>query len=116
MGMAQNGMSASSRQINYQTNLRVRFAQPQPTAVVSNTVTRLQTRLNASERIRKLGDITVSMRNQTARLAGTVSSERDRQLALGLALLEPGISSVEDGLVVAEQAEPIATPPVEPST
>jgi osmotically-inducible protein OsmY len=103
-------MSQPTQTIAYQTNLRVRFEQPPPAVAASTTVSQLQTRLNTSPRLRRLGNINVELSGKTARLMGAVSSERDRQLARGLALLEPGVSSVEDELVVVESSEPLPPP------
>lgn len=101
--------TTSRTPINFQTHLNVRFERP-PTLATNLPATNLQRRLNASDRLRKMGSINVTVQDRTARLTGTVSSNRDRELARGLALLEPGISSVEDELVVA-QAEEMPAPP-----
>ena len=53
------------------------------------------------DRIEKVGNIQVTINDsQQAKLVGSVKTERARQLAIGLAMLEPGITSVDDQLVV----------------
>jgi len=50
------------------------------------------------------GSIDVSLKGQTATLRGEVSSERERTLAELLSLLEPGVSKVENKLVVKRRS------------
>lgn len=63
-----------------------------------------ETRLKKLPGLEKRNSIRVAMAGRTAILSGSVASEHDRKLAEGLALLEPGISAVQNDLVVAESA------------
>ena len=63
-----------------------------------------EARLKKLPGLEKGNSIQVSMQGRTAVLTGSVASDRDRKLAQGLALLEPGISAVQNELVVADAA------------
>ena len=101
-GIGGVGGNTSNQQILYQTRLSVRFRTP------SRSTNALQTKvanqLNTSSRIQRRSNIIVSVREKKATISGTVATQRDRQLAIALALLEPGISAVDDDLVVTEEA------------
>ena len=82
----------------YEPRLRVDFGfAPRPTAEVSTELTR---RLESCLTPGGTGSIEVSKEGATASLRGEVASERDRRLARLLLLLEPGISTVENQLIV----------------
>ena len=97
------GVGAQGRttnQINYQTRLSLRF---RPRRVTTNALqANVSNRLNNSTRISKSGNIRVELTAKKAVLKGVVATDRDRQLAIALALLEPGISEVEDALEVSQ--------------
>lgn len=84
--------------------LRIRIKTDIATTNVSaspTTVSRVfEARLKKLPALEKTGSVQVSMVGRTAVLRGSVSSERDRELAAGLAMLEPGISAVRNELVV----------------
>ena len=82
----------------YGPRLKVDFGfAPRPTAQVS---TELTLRLESSLALAGTGSIEVSKEGGKAILRGQVASERDRRLARLLLLLEPGISTVENQLIV----------------
>lgn len=60
-----------------------------------------ESRLRNLPALERSGQVQVTMEGRTAILSGTVASERDRELVAGLAMLEPGISAVQNDLVVA---------------
>jgi len=90
---------------------------PLPATRTSSAVSQqFATRLKRIPGMERSGAVQVSMEGRTAVLAGRVATARDRELAAGLALLEPGISSVRNELVVdssASKAEVL--PPTKPS-
>jgi osmotically-inducible protein OsmY len=98
--------------------LRVGFSLP-VTATgpvqISNT---LEQRLSRLPRVGALSPVEVLVQGQTATLRGVVSTDYDRALAAEIALLEPGVSQVQNELVVAAApAEPAAAPsPAPPAT
>jgi hypothetical protein len=66
-----------------------------------------QVEFNASQRFRylttqsSLRGINVTMQGRTAVISGLVNSERDRRMSELLMRLEPGVSSVDNQIVVA---------------
>jgi osmotically-inducible protein OsmY len=84
--------------------LRVSIRADIPTTNASASPTHVSRQFEA--RLKKLpalerGEaVQVTMEGRTAILTGTVASERDRELVAGLAMLEPGISSVQNDLRV----------------
>jgi hypothetical protein len=60
----------------------------------------VSTRLTNIPGLAKIGPIQASLEGRTAVLRGTVMSEADRQLAEGLAMLEPEVLAVRNELVV----------------
>ena len=58
-----------------------------------------------------MGPVNVSLVGQTAVLRGTVATEAERQLAEGVARLEPGVMAVRNELVVASEAPGLETLP-----
>ena len=82
----------------YDPRLKVNFDFPrQPTGKVNLELAR---RLESSLTLSGTGRIEVSQEGATAILRGEVASERNRRLARLLLLLEPGISNVQNELVV----------------
>lgn len=99
----QQQMQRQSQQQNGKNNKQVRvsmkigFTNPAP---VSNVVTQqMSTRLTKLPGL-KAGPIAVSMDAGTAVLSGRVATEYDRELAEGLALMEPGVGAVRNELIV----------------
>ena len=87
----------SQRKINVRTQLSIGFRYPK----LRTSVIQMKTRtLMNSKSIARLGPIEVDVVDRTARLRGVVANEADRELAVRLVRLEPGISKVEDELVV----------------
>lgn len=78
-------------------------------ATVNSTLT---SRLEMLDGLRRLGSISVSVEDQTATMRGEVVSERARSLAELVVLFEPGISNVNNELVV----KPVAPPPPLPES
>jgi hypothetical protein len=83
----------------FRVPVRLGFQQPPgPPARVSG---QLSSRLTKIPGLSQVGPIQVVMSGQTAVLRGTVASEADRQLAEGLARLEPEVQAVVNELQVA---------------
>jgi hypothetical protein len=81
----------------------------QPAAQVSG---QLSSRLTKIPGLSRVGPIQVEFAGTTAVLRGTVASEADRQLAEGLARLEPEVQGVVNELEVAAPSTPVeALPP-----
>lgn len=103
----QQNMNQNRNQQN-QKQLRISIRADIPLRSTSATSTRLgqqfETRLKKIPGLTKGHSVEVEMSGRTAVLRGSVPSERDRELAEGLALLEPGISAVQNELVVADAA------------
>jgi hypothetical protein len=72
---------------------------------------RLVTQLQATETLKTLGPIEVSVVDGKATLRGVVASERDREMAALVARFEPGISSVKNELQVRPPPSPTAPAP-----
>lgn len=72
-----------------------------------------ENRLKKIPAMAKAGSVQVTMEGRTAILQGRVATARDRELAQGLAMLEPGISRVQNELIVdasAARAEELPRP------
>jgi BON domain len=83
----------------FRVPLRLGF---QPTPVSATRFNgQLSSRLTKIEGLSKVGPIRATLEGQTAVLRGTVATEADRQLAEGLARLEPEVQAVRNELVVA---------------
>jgi hypothetical protein len=74
-------------------------AKPIPTA---QYVSRFEGRLAKLSGINAVGPIRVTMNGPTAVLQGVVATEQDRELAAGVALLEPEVEYVQNELTVQE--------------
>jgi osmotically-inducible protein OsmY len=66
----------------------------------TNVSRQFASRLRNLPALENTAAVQVTMEGRTAILTGTVASERDRELVAGLAMLEPGISAVQNNLVV----------------
>lgn len=88
--------------------LRIGFA-PKPVSIPQFTA-KFESRLAKLPAISAIGPIRVTMEGTTAVLTGVVASTEDRQLAEGVALLEPEVETVRNELTV-QAAEPAAEGP-----
>jgi osmotically-inducible protein OsmY len=79
----------------------IEFEYQTPAAAVLNQ--ELSKRLTNIKSLGSVGNIQVEMSGRTAKLSGTVANEHARDLAARLCLLEPGVSKVENLLVVPEE-------------
>lgn len=102
-GRSPAGRTGSRGRIAYRATLHVGFAHPQPGA--ADVSARLQARLAKIPAIHGLTPLTVTVHQRTATLRGTVATEHDRRIAVQLALLEPGVGSVQNELTVGPPAE-----------
>jgi hypothetical protein len=91
--------SAARQRIRmYEPRLAVDFRfTPRPAETVNIELAR---RLETSLRLSRSGRIEVSWEGAKATLRGEVPSERDRKLARLMLLLEPGVSDVQNDLIV----------------
>jgi hypothetical protein len=102
--MGQNGMnrgggnSSGTTSKAVSTTYYVDFDHPSISS--SKVATKLSTELSQSKSISALGPITVQMEGRSAILRGIVGSEHERSLAERLALLEPGVSQVQNELQI----------------
>ena len=95
--------SAPSATSMHEPRLQIAFEIPAAAESVSSELTQ---RLQATDRIQRMGSIKVSVVDRTAILRGTVASERDRRLAQMLVLFEPGISNIRNELTVRSSSTP----------
>ncbi len=98
----------NQRMYNPRLSVDFEFRQPAGEDVSSRLVGRLQSSLSLSETDR----IEVATEDGKAILRGEVQSERSRRLAALLLLFEPGISDVQNDLIVKP---PSSSPPSRPS-
>ncbi len=73
-------------------------------------IAKFESRLAKLPAISAIGPIRVTMDGSTAVLTGVVASEQDRQLAEGIALLEPEVETVRNELTVQAAAEGLNSP------
>lgn len=99
---------ANQAKAQFRVPLRLGFAPTLAPARFNATVSQRLTRIPGLARV---GSINATLEGQTAVLRGTVATEADRQLAEGLARLEPEVMAVRNELVVAEAAATGAAPP-----
>ena len=87
------------------------------TGASARTTSQFERRLTKIPQLTVTGPVRVTMEGATAVLEGYVGSERDRDLAEKLALLEPGIGNVRNELRVRPTGSPGAEvlPEPEPS-
>jgi len=88
---------ARNRQVR--TSLSLGFKPPGN--VSSQATQRISGILKRSQHFEAVTPLAVEMRGRTAVLTGTVTSEADRDLVERVVLLEPGISQVQNDLMVA---------------
>jgi hypothetical protein len=92
-----NARSTQQAQSQFRVPLRLGF-QPQP--VPASSIVPYVQRMTKIPGLARLGPIQATLEGRTAVLRGTVASEADRQLAEGLARLEPEVMAVRNELVV----------------
>ena len=96
----------SAKQLRFRMTTAIEPSSNQGTSSTSrpsggaSVATVLSTRLSRLPAISKSGSIQVRMDGRTAVLSGEVATDRDRKLAAGVAMLEPGVSSVRNELQV----------------
>lgn len=97
-----------SGSVNIRTQLRVgfRYRSIEPQRVQTNLARRLSVGTLAQS-----APLQIDLTGRTATLRGVVASETDRELAIRLASLEPGVSAVVDELTVASAEEIEAASP-----
>ena len=88
--------------------LRLGFA-PKPISVPQFTA-KFEGRIANLHGLSTIGPIRVTMDGSTAVLTGVVASEQDRQMAEGVALLEPEVETVRNELKVQPGAEGLNSP------
>jgi hypothetical protein len=101
-------------QKRYRTVRSVAFDHPQPGPFLVTTT--LATRFQVNPTLQKMGPIAVEVQGRTAILRGEVATAHDRVIAEKLALLEAGISDVQNELTVKSPAVPQAAPPAAPAS
>ena len=99
----QGGRNARASASAIRVPLRIGFA-PKPILVPQFTA-RFESRIANLNGITAIGPIRVTMDGSTAVLTGVVASEQDRELAAGVAMLEPEVGSVRNELTV-QSVEP----------
>src|SRR5262245_39024837 len=94
--------TTTQAQSQFRVPLRLGF---QPTAGANTApLPKLNTAFTKVSGLTKLGPIEATLEGTTAVLRGRVATEADRQLAEGLARLEPGVGAVRNELVVGSAA------------
>lgn len=103
---AGNQANSQSNQRTFRTRLRGEIEVTRPTAATrqSNIQNRLVTLPVASRMV----GVQLKMNDRTAVLSGTVATEKDRRMAEMLMRLEPGVSKVDNRLVVQNAGELIS--------
>jgi len=107
----QNGQQGQG-QARSPLTIPIRLGFPNRPVIAAQFTPRFQQRLAKLPGLKALGPIEVTMEGRTAVLRGTVASEADRELAAGLAKLEPEVLEVQNELVVgsaettAEESSP----------
>lgn len=112
-GFNQNGQQGQARM---PLSIPIRLGFPSRPFVGTQFTGRFENRLAKLPALKALGPIEVAMEGRTAILTGTVASEADRQLAEGVARLEPEVADVQNNLVVDSSAatpDEAAAPPRE---
>ncbi len=102
-GGGNQGRNAGTGRNSNQPSLRItrRVAFSFRSAITSDFSATLARRLERSQRIQTRSPVVVSIQGRTVVLQGSVATDHDRALAAQVALLEPGVSSVDNQLVVA---------------
>jgi hypothetical protein len=91
----------SSASITLQTQLSIGFQYPQVTAPA--VADRLRAQIAKLTPTVPLGSVSTAVEGRTVVLTGSVPTKRDRDLAIRLAKLEPGISEVRSELVIENE-------------
>ena len=112
--------TAARRMRQVRTVLSVGFdLPPRDQSALASTVAQ---RLVRSRGVEAMSPVTVTMQGRTAVLLGVVPTEHAKSVAEQLALLEPGVSQVQNDLTVSEvpagpatEASATATPPARPA-
>ena len=99
----QGGRNARASASAIRVPLRIGFA-PKPLAGPQVTA-RFESRIANLNGLTAIGPIRVTMEGSTAILTGVVASEQDREVAEGVAMLEPEVGSVRNELTV-QASEP----------
>lgn len=94
--------NATQNRGNLRVSMEIGFGRPRSVLNASAASLRLSKRLSNIPQLDTLGPIAVTSVGRTVVLRGTVPSERARDLAERLALLEPGVSEVQNELSVVE--------------
>lgn len=104
MGMfgGMNGMNSQNPRARLKVPMRLSFTVP-PEAI-ARRASEFQTRVTRLPSVQELGNVTVRVEDGKAILSGDVPTTEDRDLVERLALLEPGIDSVENKLEVVPEA------------
>lgn len=103
--------SRSNTQAKSQFRVPLRLGFQPPVVSAGRVGPELSKRLSKLSGSPQLGPVNVSLVGQTAVLRGTVATEAERQLAEGVARLEPGVMAVRNELVVASEAPDLETLP-----
>lgn len=98
----QNMGRGGQQQRQLRTPIRLGF--DRPLVAGPQVVAQFERRLTKIPQLQITGKLDVAMDGSTAVLRGVVGSERDRDLAGRLALLEPGISDVRNELTIRPAA------------
>ncbi|MEX0824885.1 MAG: BON domain-containing protein [Pirellulaceae bacterium] len=103
------GMQQQETTRRIRTRLRADIRVPsEPAPQVENRIENRWTNLPSQPRFR---DVNIEMRGRTAVLNGQVGSSEDRRMAELLIRLEPGVSKIENQLLVAAPPMEIPAPP-----
>lgn len=105
---AQNLNNQTQTRGNLRIPLTLGFAKPPAVATASAASLRLAERLKNIRQVEAVGKIVVSSVGRKIVLRGTVATEQARSLAERVALLEPGVSEVQNELTVAAQLPPLS--------
>ena len=95
----QNRQGGQQRQ-QLRTSMSLGFAPKAGVAHTTVATTKLQTRLTKLPVLATTSSVKVELEGSEVVLRGTVSTESDRELVEGIAMMEPGIESVRNELVV----------------
>jgi hypothetical protein len=100
--------TTAQAQAQFRVPLRLGF---QPAVASTAPLPKVQNSIAKVPGLTKLGPVEATLEGTTAVLRGRVATEADRQLAEGLARLEPGIGAVRNELVVGSAAASTGTLP-----
>lgn len=100
----------STIRIPLRTDLMPKPAATSSPQFVAKYTTKFENRLAKLPALNVVGPIRVTMEGSTAVLKGVVASEQDRELAAGVAMLEPEVETVRNELTVQAAAGDAADP------